>query len=114
MGYPAQPSYPMQPVYPGQPGYPMQPGGYPLPVAPDSKSGVAIAGFVLGIIGMVAWLLPICGLPVTIAGIILGAMGRGSTTRNTLATIGLVLAIIGLVLSLGNAALGASLAAQHS
>ena len=90
-----------------QPGYP-QP--YGVPVLPDQNGGQAIAGLVLGIISMLAWLLPICGLPVAIVGIVLSALGRKSVSRRTMATVGLVLSIIGLVLTLGNAALGVLMA----
>src|SRR5579859_8135773 len=102
---PQQPAYPppgygQQPDYP-TPGYGQQAAYLPPPVAPssqyppmgyapaygvplaqpDRRGGVAIAGFVLGILSILAWLLPICGYPVTIAGIICAAMGLSSTQR---------------------------------
>ncbi len=72
----------------------------------DSRGGVAIAGFVLGILSVLAWVLPICGYPATIAGIICAVMGLASTRRRTLAMVGLVLAILGFVATLGNSILG--------
>lgn len=104
--YPPPPAYSSMPLnapnmYVAQPGYP----GMPMAV-PDSKSGLAIAGLVLGIISMVAWLLPICGFPISIVGIVLSGLGMGSTTRKTMATIGLVLSIVALALALGNSVLG--------
>jgi len=118
-GYPPNygqnPSYPGQPAYP-QPGYP-QPGqpyqAYPAPAAPQQGGGLAIAALVLGIIGLIAWFLPICGFPVTIVGLILGFLGRRSPARRTLATVGIVLCIIGLVLTIGSAAFGAYIATQN-
>src|SRR5437763_12579796 len=35
----------------------------------ERNSGKAVAAFVLGCVGMVAWCLPILGLPVTITGL---------------------------------------------
>jgi hypothetical protein len=71
-----------------------------MPVAsPDRRGGFAIAGLVLGIIGIVVALVPICGLPVSIVGIVMSALGRQSVLRRTMAGWGLALSIIGLVLS---------------
>ncbi len=136
--YPEYPQYPQQPgtnqPTPGQPpapgydpaGFPPPPQAYPqgayppatgqpyggVVAAPDNRGGLAVAGFVLGIISLLAWLLPICGAPVAIIGLVLSILGRGSPTRRTLATIGLVLCIVGILLSVGNAAVGIYLAAQ--
>ena len=74
---------------------------------------MAIAALVLGIISAIAWLFPICGLPVAIVGLILGFIARRSPARRTMATVGIVLCIIGLVLSIGNAALGVYIATQN-
>lgn len=74
---------------------------------------MAIAGFALGILSVLAWLLPICGYPVTIAGIICAAMGLSSTQRRTLAIIGLVLAILSLLLTLGKSVAGAAIFIQR-
>ncbi|HEU0028752.1 MAG TPA: hypothetical protein VFQ25_16725 [Ktedonobacterales bacterium] len=58
-------------------------------------------------------MLPICGYPVTIAGIICAAMGLLSTQRRTLAIIGLVLAILSLLLTLGKSVAGAAIFIQR-
>lgn len=118
-----QPQYPQQPVENYQPQYPqpqypgaypnMQPpvqGYYPPQQAPDSRGGMAITGLVLGIISLLAWLIPCLGALVSIPGIIFAALGMKSIRRKTMATWGLVLSIIGIVLSLGNAILGIILA----
>jgi hypothetical protein len=109
--YPPVPGYtPPPPAYfypPAYPAYPAYPGAYGPPMPqPDKVGGVAIGGFVLGVISMIAWLLPVLGLSLGIPGIILSAIGRTSTTRRTLATWGLVLSIIALVLAVGNGVLG--------
>lgn len=87
--------------------------GVPYTAAPavgDPKAGQAIAALVLGIISVLAWVVPICGLPFAISAIVCGLLGRASTSKRTMATVGLILAIAGLVLTLANAALGAYLA----
>lgn len=77
---------------------------------PDKRGGFAIAGLVLGIISIFAAILPLCGFPVSIVGIIIAALGRASVSKRTMATIGLVLAIIGIVLTIANASYGAYIA----
>ena len=74
----------------------------------NKQNNKAIAGLVLGITSLLAWLLPLLGYPVSI-GIIMGALGKKSEKKN-IAIVGLVLSIIGLVLTLGNSAYGVYLA----
>ena len=97
-----QPGYYPPPQY-QQPGYYQPPGVYApfgMPVAPlDRRGGFAIAGLVLGIVGIVVALVPVCGLPVSIVGIVMSALGRQSVLRRTMAGWGLALSIIGLVLT---------------
>ena len=68
-----------------------------------------MAGLVLGIISLLAWFIPLCGLPVSVTGIVLSALGRRDPTARGMATAGLVLSIIGVVASIINAVLGAYL-----
>jgi hypothetical protein len=75
----------------------------------QGKNGMATTSLVLGSIGLLAWCLPILGLPVTITGIVLGVKGLQSYKHGTAIT-GIVLNIVGLMLSLLNAALGAYIA----
>ena len=72
----------------------------------NKQNNKAIAGLVLGITSLLAWLLPLLGYPVSIVGIIMGALGKKSEKKN-IAIVGLVLSIIGLVL---NSAYGVYLA----
>jgi len=111
------PNYGQNPSYPNQLGYPQQ-GAYGQPYAapvaqPQQGGGMAIAALVLGIISLIAWLFPICGLPIPILGLILGFIGRRSPARRTIATIGIVLSILGLVLGLGFFVLGVYTAIQN-
>lgn len=75
--------------------------------APNTSKKATIS-LVLGITGLIAWFIPIFGLPVTITGLVYGIKGLDST-KKTQAIIGIVLCIIGLVLTIANAAIGAYL-----
>jgi hypothetical protein len=61
----------------------------------DSK---ATTSLVLGIGGLIAWLIPLFGAPVTIIGLNRGLKGLNSSRRST-AQIGVVLCAIGLTLT---------------
>lgn len=63
---------------------------------------LAIASLAIGVINLCTWLLPICGIPLSIAGLILGFLGRNSSQRS-LAFVGISLCVIGLVLGVVNA-----------
>ena len=71
---------------------------------------MAIASLVLGIVSLIAWLLPIVGLPVSIVGLVLGCKTVKSD-KKVMAIVGIVLSSIGLNLTIINGALGAYLAA---
>jgi len=73
-----------------------------------NRSGLAIGSLILGIASLCAWFFPLCGFPVSVVGIILGALSLGSS-RKGMAIAGLILAGLGLLLTLGNAAFGAYL-----
>lgn len=72
--------------------------------------GIAIASLVLGIIGLLAWCVPIIGLPINVVGLVLGIKGRESV-NSSMAKAGVTMCIIGLVLTIINAAIGAYLGA---
>jgi hypothetical protein len=74
------------------------------------QPGKPTASFVLGLIGLLAWIIPIIGLPVTITGLVFGmrALKREDVG---LAIAGITLSSLGLVLSVANATLGAYLGA---
>ena len=65
-----------------------------------------VAALVLGIIGLLAWFIPLFGFPVTIVGLILGIMGQ-KRERKGMAIAGMVMSIIGLVATIVNSAIGA-------
>ncbi len=90
------------PPYYQQPPYP-QP--YPPPVLEPGR-GQALAGVILGGIGLIAWLLPLIGYPVSITGLVLAIRGRRSFSRRTMATVGMILCIIALVLTVISSFIG--------
>lgn len=63
------------------------------------------AGFVLGIISLIAWLLPLAGYPVSIVGLVLSIKAKKNPENKT-AIAGIILSIIGLVLTCLNSLLG--------
>jgi hypothetical protein len=80
--------------------------GNAVPV--KNKKGRAVASLVLGIIGLLAWIIPLFGFPVTIVGLVMGVTGQKSSSKG-MAIAGMVLSIIGLVATTVNAILGAYL-----
>ena len=78
------------------------------PVA--DMSGKAKMSLILGIVGMVAWIIPIVGLPIQITGLVFSVKGLGSAKRGA-ALAGLVLCVIGLMLTSANAGIGAYMGA---
>jgi len=105
---------PSPPVYPnaGPYGFPTpsmySPSGYmqhPFPNAHPSRIGVAVTSLVLGILGLITWLLPIIGAPVSITGLVCGGIGLSGEGRG-MSIAGIVLCIIGLILTVINFFLG--------
>ena len=78
-----------------------------IQVAPQAApgSGLATAGMVCGIVGIVFAVIPYCGtlvaVPLGLLAIVMGALGQKSPTHRGQGTAGLVLGIISIVLSLG-------------
>ena len=82
--------------------------------APLREPGKPVASLVLGIVGLVTWLLPLVGLPVSITGLVFGVNAL-KRVRKGMALAGVVLCSIGLLLGALNFAWGAYLGAtgQH-
>ncbi len=70
---------------------------------------MAIAALVLGIVSLLAWLLPIVGLPVSIVGLVLG-IKTVKSEKKAMAIAAIIMSSIGLVLTIINGALGAYMA----
>jgi hypothetical protein len=67
--------------------------------------GKATTSLALGIAGLIAWLIPLLGAPVTIIGLNQGFKGLNSSRRGNAQT-GVTLCIIGLVLTMFNVVWG--------
>lgn len=106
--YSGQSYYPPTPnvMYPPQPDYSAY-GGY----RPAQANGPGIASLVLGIIGVVIFWVPFVGLPVSIVGLVLAAVGMKRVDGKGFAVAGLVLSIIGVVI--GGCITAATIAALH-
>ena len=72
----------------------------------DRSNSKATASLVLGLISIVAWIIPLIGFPTTITGLVLGIRGLGPRRRGK-AIAGILLSVIFLVLTVLSAALGA-------
>ena len=77
----------------------------------DKKATKAMIGFILGLISIIAWFIPLFGFPVTICGIVFSAMGMKSSNKGK-AVAGLTLSIIFLVVTFINSVAGAMLASS--
>ncbi len=72
----------------------------------NNRNTAAIVALILGLVGIVAWLLPFLGYPVTIIAIVFGVKGRKMMENRGMATAGFVLGIVFLVLTLINSIAG--------
>ncbi|MCD8500451.1 MAG: DUF4190 domain-containing protein [Bacillaceae bacterium] len=77
----------------------------------DQHSGKATASLVLGLVGIIAWFIPLFGYPVTITGLVLGVKGLKSKNRG-MAIAGVTLSIIFLVITIINSIIGAIIASS--
>jgi MFS family permease len=77
----------------------------------EPASAGSVVSLVLGLFGLIAWILPIVGLPVGALGYFLGRKGT-STRQRTMALIGIGLCVLCLCLSVVNAYVGALLAVR--
>ena len=66
----------------------------------------SLVGFILGLVSIAAWIIPLFGYPVTICGIIFSAKGLKSINGNGKALAGLILSITFLIASFINSIIG--------
>lgn len=71
----------------------------------------AQTGFILGLVSIVAWILPLIGLPISVLAIVFSSLGLSSSKRQR-AIAGLTLGVIFLTLTLINSIAGAVIYAQ--
>lgn len=74
----------------------------------DKNAGKAKAGFILGLISIAAWFIPLIGYPVTVVGLVLSILGVKSSKKK-LAIAGIILTVIFLIVTIINSVLGAKL-----
>ncbi len=86
------------------------PPSTPAPASGNERM-MAIASLVLGVINLCAWFIPICGIPLSIIGIVLGFLGMKDPNQKNMAIGGIALCVIGLLLACVNAAIGIYLGA---
>ena len=67
---------------------------------------MAVAALTLGIVSLIAWLLPFLGFPVALASIIVGIITLVNKQNRIMGTIGILGGAIGLTLSIINSILG--------
>lgn len=83
------------------------------PATVPAKKDRSTTGLVLGLVSIVAWIIPLIGFPVTICGIIFSAGSLNSPGRGK-AIAGLVLSIIFLCLTILNSIVGAVLGVMNA
>ena len=85
----------------------MQNEVYSQPV--EEKKGLSLTSMILGIVGFLAWCIPLLGFPVCITGLILGIIGIKKGGKG-MAIAGIIMCSITLLLTIGNSVLGAIIA----
>ena len=78
---------------------------HPMPNPDSSGTGTAVTSLVMGILGLIAWIIPFFGLPITIIGLFCGFSGLSGNGRG-MAIAGIILCFLGLILSVINTAIG--------
>ena len=76
------------------------------------SSGKATASLILGIISLVAWLLPLIGYPVSIIGLCL-VISNVKKEKNTFSKVGIILSAIGLGITAINSIAGVIIALKQ-
>lgn len=79
--------------------------------AKKQNTGASITSLVLGIVSMLAWIIPLLGFPCSVTGLILGIVSKAKKAGGT-ATTGIVLSSVGLFFTIINSVLGAIIGAN--
>ena len=73
----------------------------------EKREKNAMIGFILGLVSIIAWIIPLFGYPVSICGIVFSAKGLNSNINKGKAITGLILSIVFIVITFINSFLGA-------
>lgn len=76
----------------------------------NETKGFSIASMVLGIVGFLAWCIPLFGYPVCITGLVLGIVGLNKGGKG-MAIAGIIMCSITLLFTVINSAIGAYMGA---
>lgn len=76
------------------------------PASSGNEKTFAIISLVLGVLNLCAWLFPICGFPLGIAGVVFGYLGMKTPEQKNLAIGGMALSGLGILLACVNAVAG--------
>ena len=97
------PPYPQPPVAPGYGAYPVYAGSYPYAMTPPRRNGLALAGMILGIVGLVGSIFFV-GAIVGVVGLILALVGFSAAKRTGtgrgFATAGIVTSVLAIIIGL--------------
>ena len=66
----------------------------------EKSSAGSVTSLVLGIIGSVAWLVPVVAIPINVVGIVLGAINMKSSKHRGIAISGFVVNIVFLLVAI--------------
>ncbi len=72
----------------------------------DKTDKNALIGFILGLVSIIAWIIPLFGYPVGICGLVFSTKGMNSNENKSKAVAGLILSIVFLSFTLINSILG--------
>ena len=76
---------------------------------PVPNNGKTTAGFVLALVSLITWIIPLLGLPTSIIGLVLSINGR-KESNSGMALAGIIISIIALIFTICNSLAGALLA----
>jgi hypothetical protein len=68
-------------------------------VASESQKNLVLTGLILGFISIFAAFFPVCGLPIAITGLVLGAYGHRTTSLQMMSSWACALSLVGLILA---------------
>ncbi|MEE1304782.1 MAG: hypothetical protein U0K68_06495 [Agathobacter sp.] len=72
---------------------------------PVQNNGKTTAGFVLALVSLITWIIPLFGLPTSTIGLILSINGRNET-KSGMALAGIIISIIALIFTICNSIAG--------